>query len=147
MRPGDQAGLLTLTTTVTYVQTITADHAALRQAINGLKAKDDTAIARCPGPGEPDPAELSGAESHHRFDGRDGQPKQETSDQVIQTIGTSGLSISTIGLAPEWRRPLFWPRRIQPSVPGSKSRRCVQPCQHIRRIYPICSSCMAGVTK
>jgi Ca-activated chloride channel homolog len=44
MRPGDRAGLLTFNTKVTYAQEITADHTALDQAIQSLKAKDDTAM-------------------------------------------------------------------------------------------------------
>ena len=108
MRPGDQAGLLTFNTTVTYVQTITADHAALRQAINGLKAKDDTAMLDALVQANQILQNYPGRKAIIVLtDGMDNQSKK-TSDQVIQTIGTSGLSISTIGLGnPNGAGPYF----------------------------------------
>lgn len=44
MRPGDQAGLLTFNTNVTYLQAITTDRDALIQAINSLDARGDTTM-------------------------------------------------------------------------------------------------------
>ena len=98
MRPGDQAGLLIFNTKVTYTQTITTDHAALIQAINSLQAKDDTAMFDALAQADQILQNYPGRKAIIVLtDGMDNQSKK-TSDQVIQTIGTSGLSISTIGL-------------------------------------------------
>ncbi len=108
MRPGDQAGLLTFNTKVTYVQPITTDHAALSQAIKSSESRERYGHVRCPGPGESDPAGYPGRKAIIVLtDGLDNQSKN-TSDQVTQTIGTSGLSISTIGLGnPDNAGPFF----------------------------------------
>jgi len=108
MRPGDQAGLLTFNTKVTYAQTITTDHAALSQAINSLTAKDDTAMFDALAQADQILQNYSGRKAIIVLtDGIDNQSKK-TSDQVIQTIGTSGLSISTIGLGnPDNAGPYF----------------------------------------
>jgi len=147
MRPGDQAGLLTFNTTVTYVQTITADHAALRQAINGLKSKDDTAMLDALVQANQILQNYPGRKAIIVLtDGMDNQSKK-TSDQVIQTIGTSGLSISTIGLGnPNGAGPYFGLDESALKSLLKKPAVCTAMPTH-RRIYPICSSCMAGVTK
>ena len=108
MRPGDQAGLLVFNTRVTYIQTITSDHAALIQALNGLKAKDDTAMFDALAQANQILQNYPGRKAIIVLtDGMDNQSK-ETSDQVIKTIGTSGLSISTIGLGnPDGAGPYF----------------------------------------
>jgi len=108
MRTGDQAGLLAFNTKVTYVQTITSDHAALIQAINSLKAKDDTAMFDALAQANQILQNYPGRKAIIVLtDGMDNQSKK-TSDQVIQTIGTSGLSISTIGLGnPDGAGPYF----------------------------------------
>jgi len=108
MRPGDQAGLLTFNTKVTYVQTITTDQAALNQAINNLKAKDDTAMFDALAQANQILQNYPGRKAIIVLtDGMDNQSKK-TSDQVIQTIGTSGLSISAIGLGnPDGAGPYF----------------------------------------
>ena len=77
MRPGDQAGLLTFNTKVTYVQSITTDHAALSQAINSLKAQDDTAMFDALVQADLILQDYAGQESHHCLNGRNRQPKQE----------------------------------------------------------------------
>jgi VWFA-related protein len=98
MRPGDQSGLLTFNTTVSYLQEFTNDHDALIQKINSLDARGDTAmfdaLYMAAGlvqavPGRKEVIVLT--------DGLDNR-SAHTGDQVIQAIGTGGLSISTIGL-------------------------------------------------
>jgi Ca-activated chloride channel family protein len=108
MRPQDQAGLLTFNTKVTYVQPITTDHAALSQAIKSLKAENDTAMYDALVQANQILQDHSGRKAIIVLtDGLDNQSKK-TSDQVSQTIGTSGLSISTIGLGnPENAGPFF----------------------------------------
>ncbi len=98
MRPGDQAGLLTFNTEINYVQPVTTDREALTNAINGLKAKQDTMMYD---------ALLTGTEILSSLGGRkaiivlaDGLDNRSTStvDQVTEAIGPGGLTISTIGL-------------------------------------------------
>ncbi len=97
MRSGDQAGLLSFNTQATYVQTITTDHAALKSAIEGLKPIGNTAMFD---------ALVQGAQILQNVPGRkaiivltDGidNASHNNADNVIQSIGTGGLSISTIG--------------------------------------------------
>ncbi len=108
MRPGDQAGLLAFNTKVTYVLTITSDHVALSQAIKSLKAKNDTAMFDALVQADQILQNYPGRKAIIVLtDGMDNQSKQ-TSTQVIQAIGTSGLSISTIGLGnPDGAGPYF----------------------------------------
>ena len=108
MRPGDRAGLLAFNTKVTYVQTITSNHSALIQAINSLKAKDDTAMFDALAQANQILENYPGRKAVIVLtDGMDNQSKKNF-DQVIQTIGTSGLSISTIGLGnPDGAGPYF----------------------------------------
>ncbi len=97
MRSGDQAGLLSFNTQATYVQTITADKAALKQAIESLSPKGNTAMFD---------ALVQAAQILQTVSGRkaiivltDGidNASIHTQDEVIQSIGAGGLSISTIG--------------------------------------------------
>jgi Ca-activated chloride channel family protein len=108
MRPGDQAGLLTFNTKVTDVQPITTDHAALTRAINGLKAENDTAMFDALIKAENILQDVSGRKAIIVLtDGLDNQSKT-TAKQVTKAIGTSGLSISTIGLGnPDNAGPYF----------------------------------------
>jgi Ca-activated chloride channel homolog len=108
MRPGDRAGLLTFNTKVTYVQTITTDHTALGQAINNLKAENDTAMYDALVQAEQILKDYPGRKAIIVLtDGLDNQSKN-TPDQVTQSIGTGGLSISTIGLGnPDNAGPFF----------------------------------------
>ncbi len=98
MRAGDQAGLLTFNTSIKYASPITGDFNALVAAINGLRAKNDTAMYD---------ALLEAVEILEASSGRkaiivltDGLDNQSTytADDVIEQIGPAGLSISTIGL-------------------------------------------------
>ena len=98
MRPGDQAGLLTFNTEITYVQPVTADREALAKAIAELKAKNDTAMYDALVKGTEFLANTEGRKAIIVLtDGLDNRSKQDA-DQVIEQISPSGLSISTIGL-------------------------------------------------
>ncbi len=98
MRPGDRAGVLAFATQTETVQAITADHAALLSAIDGLQTHDDTAMYD---------ALYRATEVLNAVPGRkailvltDGMDNrsQHSADQVVATIGPGGLSISTLGL-------------------------------------------------
>ena len=108
MRPGDQAGLLTFNTKVTYVQPVTSDHASLKNAINSLRGQNDTAMFDALVQANTILQDYSGRKAIIVLtDGLDNQSKK-TSKQVIQTIGASGLSISAIGLGnPDNAGPYF----------------------------------------
>ena len=98
MRPSDQAGVLTFNTKVTYLQTITNNHAALIQAIQSLTAINDTAMFDAVDQATQILKDVSGRKAIIVLtDGLDNQSKH-TPAEVSQAIGTSGLSISTIGL-------------------------------------------------
>jgi len=97
MRAGDQAGLITFDTHVYYVQPITGDSQALTSAIDGLRTGSDTAMFDAIAQAE---QELSGVSGRKAIivltDGMDNQ-SSNTADSVIEQIGPSGLTISTIG--------------------------------------------------
>jgi VWFA-related protein len=97
MRPGDQAGLMTYDTKTYYVQPITADTAALTTAIDSLKPGSDTAMYNALVEAEKNLEPVNGRKSIIVMtDGMDNK-SQSTADNVIDGIGQSGLSISTIG--------------------------------------------------
>ncbi len=98
MRDGDQAGLVTFNTEVTTVQPVTQDRAALTKAIDGLKAKNDTAMFDALAQGEQTLQSVNGRKAIIVLtDGLDNRSKVKL-DQVTKDLGPSGLSISTIGL-------------------------------------------------
>ncbi len=97
-RPQDYVGLLAFNTQTDYVQPLTSDHQKLSDAIESLKADEDTAMYD---------ALVIAMELLEAIQGRvavialtDGlDNRSKTSPQeVIQMIGPEGLSISTIGL-------------------------------------------------
>ncbi|MFZ5808111.1 MAG: vWA domain-containing protein [Chloroflexota bacterium] len=97
-RPNDLTGLLTFNTRIKYEQPITQDHKILLKAIHNLKARDDTALYD---------ALLEGIRILEGLPGRkaiialtDGMDNRSQSNpkKVVDSIGVSGLSISTIGL-------------------------------------------------
>jgi len=98
MRAGDQAGLVSFNTQVNMVQPVTSDKAALIAGVDSLQPAGNTAMFD---------ALLSGVDVLKDVIGRkaiillsDGIDNRSGSgaDQVIETIGPAGLSISTIGL-------------------------------------------------
>jgi VWFA-related protein len=98
MRPDDQAGIISFNTAINTVQAVTSDHQALSAAINNLVAQSDTAMFDAlqkaievlkPLPGRKAIIVLT--------DGLDNS-SNSTSQDVIQAVGTGGVSISTIGL-------------------------------------------------
>jgi Ca-activated chloride channel family protein len=98
MRPGDQAGLLTFNTDVSYLQAITTDRPALIQAIDSLDARGDTTMYDALYQAAQIIQDLPGRKAIIVLtDGLDNRSKH-TSAEVIQEIGAGGLSISTIGL-------------------------------------------------
>ncbi len=98
MRPGDQAGLLTFNTEVTYLQMITTDRDALIRAIDSLDARGDTAMYDALVQAAQILQDIPGRKAIIVLtDGLDNLSKR-TADDVIQAIGVGGLSISTIGL-------------------------------------------------
>jgi Ca-activated chloride channel family protein len=98
MRPGDQAGVLAFNTKVSYVQPVTADHAALVASIDNLNAQNDTAMYDALNEGTNVLKDVPGRKAIIVLtDGLDNVSKA-TADQVVEAIGPSGLSISTIGL-------------------------------------------------
>ena len=98
MRPGDLAGLLAFNTEINYLQPITTDREALLTAIEGLKANQDTAMYDALAQAV---QILEGVEGRKAVialtDGLDNR-SLETPERVIEQIGPSGLSISTVGL-------------------------------------------------
>lgn len=98
MRPGDQVGLVTFNTDVTYVQPLTQDADLLRAAVDSLRAEEDTAMYD---------ALLQGVAWFEETGGRkaiivltDGLDNRSTveQDDVLDAIGPGGLTISTVGL-------------------------------------------------
>jgi VWFA-related protein len=98
LRTQDKAGIITFNTKVNLVSPITLDHSLLTKAIDKIQARDDTAMYDAlikaidtlnPLPGRKAIIVLT--------DGLDNK-SQSTPEQVLRSIGYSGLSISTIGL-------------------------------------------------
>ena len=97
MRAGDQAGLMTFDTSTYYVQPVTTDTAALTSAIDGLKTGGDTSMFDALVEAEKNLSSISGRKAIIVLtDGLDNH-SQNTVDNVIEQIGPSGLTISTIG--------------------------------------------------
>ncbi len=97
-RSDDMTGLIAFNTKIYPVQELTSDQEKLYEAIEGLNARDDTALydalAKAIGLMEP----VSGRQAVIALtDGMDNQSKISP-QEVLQMIGPEGLSISTIGL-------------------------------------------------
>ena len=98
MRSGDQAGLITYNTKYEYVQPITQDRDALKAAIDGIKTAGDTAMYDAVFAAEEILRDVPGRKAIIAVtDGLDNSSSHNEED-VISTIGPSGLSISTIGV-------------------------------------------------
>jgi Ca-activated chloride channel family protein len=97
-RPDDQIGLLAFNTEIEYVQPLTSNHEALKNAIESLRAQDDTAMYDAL---EQAIEYLSAVQGRKAIivltDGLDNRSKRSP-QEVIQMIGPEGLSISTVGL-------------------------------------------------
>jgi len=97
MRAGDQAGLVSFNTQIAYVQTITSDHEALKQAIESLIAKGNTAMYDALVQGTQILEPVPGRKAIIALTDGINNASVHTADEVIQSIGAGGLSISTIG--------------------------------------------------
>lgn len=98
MRPQDQAGLISYNTQVKVIQPVTGDKAKLMDAVNVLEADGDTAMYNALVQAEFALQNLSGRKAIILLtDGLDNHSSYSAND-VINGIGPSGLSISTIGL-------------------------------------------------
>jgi VWFA-related protein len=98
MRPGDKVGLLTFNTTVTYVQPITTDTIALIDAIDRLRAEEDTAMYDALSEAVNILAGETGRTAIITL--TDGMDNMSTFGlgEVMQQIGPRGTTISTVGL-------------------------------------------------
>jgi VWFA-related protein len=97
MRASDQAGLMTFDTQTYYVQPVTTDTATLTSAIDGLKTGGDTSMFDALVEAEKNLNAISGRKAIIVLaDGLDNH-SQNTVDTVIEQIGPSGLTISTVG--------------------------------------------------
>ena len=98
MRPGDQAAVISFNTQVTVVQPVTGDQAALLAAVDSLRPVGNTAMFDALVQGVDVLKDVQGRKAIILLsDGLDNR-SQATADDVINTIGPAGLSISTIGL-------------------------------------------------
>ncbi len=98
MRSGDMAGLIVFNSKVSVVQELTDDHKALLAAIKSLKAADDTAMYDALQKAVDILNPLKGRKAVIVLtDGLDNM-SQTTPLNVLDSIGETGLSISTIGL-------------------------------------------------
>ena len=98
MRSGDMAGLIAYNTKVTVAQELTDDHTSLLAAIDSLKAADDTAMFDA----LQKAVDMLSLQTGRKAiivltDGLDNR-SQTTPLNVLDSIGETGLSISTIGL-------------------------------------------------
>ncbi|NOH04816.1 MAG: VWA domain-containing protein [Chloroflexi bacterium] len=97
MRAGDQAGLITFDTQTYYVQPVTTDTTALLDAIDSLVTGGDTSMFDALIEAEKALETISGRKAIIVLaDGMDNH-STATADDVINQIGPSGLTISTIG--------------------------------------------------
>ncbi len=98
MRPGDQAGIIIFNTKTQYIQTITGDHNALNKAIDGIQTGGNTAMYDALITAEEALKTVQGRKAIITVtDGLDNSSSHNATD-VINAVGPSGLSISTIGL-------------------------------------------------
>ncbi len=98
LRPTDRVGLLAFHTEIFYVQPITTDRDLILSAIDGLEADEDTVLYDALGEAINILSEVKGRKAIVAItDGLD-TLSQSTPETVLEQIGPSGLSISTIGL-------------------------------------------------
>jgi len=98
LRPADRIGLLAFHTKIFYVQPITEDRELILNAIDNLKADEDTVMYDALIEGINILSEIKGRKGIVAItDGLD-TLSQATPESVLEQIGPAGLSISTIGL-------------------------------------------------
>ncbi|MEJ2448588.1 MAG: VWA domain-containing protein, partial [Anaerolineales bacterium] len=98
LRPTDRVGLLTFHSEIDYAQPITTDHQQVISAIEGLEAAEDTAMYDALAEAVEILSDVKGRKAVVVItDGLD-TLSQQTPESVLEKIGPSGLSISTIGL-------------------------------------------------
>jgi VWFA-related protein len=98
MRPNDKAGLISYNTQVKIIQPVTSDKSKLKDAVNILESGGDTSMYDALIQAEFALEPLSGRKAIILLtDGLDNHSRFTATD-VLNTIGPSGLSISTIGL-------------------------------------------------
>jgi VWFA-related protein len=98
LRPSDRIGLLAFHTKIFYVQPITEDRELILNAIDNLKADEDTVMYDALIEGINILSEIKGRKGIVAItDGLD-TLSQATPESVLEQIGPAGLSISTIGL-------------------------------------------------
>ena len=98
LRPTDRIGLLAFHTEIFYVQPITEDRELILNAIDNLKADEDTVMYDALIEGINILSEIKGRKGVVAItDGLD-TLSQATPESVLEQIGPTGLSISTIGL-------------------------------------------------
>lgn len=98
MRPGDQAGVIAFNTDVKIAQDVTTDRQALITAIDSLQPLGNTAMFDGLLKSVETLANVSGRKAIILLsDGIDNRSKAKE-DDVIKSIGSAGLTISTIGL-------------------------------------------------
>lgn len=97
MRPDDRTGLMAFNTEVYLVQQVTADRDAMLEAIDSLTTGSDTAMYDALVQAEQTLAEMPGRKAIIALtDGLDNSSTHVVQD-VIDGIGSSGLSISIVG--------------------------------------------------
>ncbi len=97
-RPSDMIGLISFNTKIEYTRPLTSDHQAMIEAIESLRAQDDTAMYDALGLGIEYLSSVTGRKAVIVLtDGLDNRSKKNPLE-VIHMIGPEGLSISTIGL-------------------------------------------------
>lgn len=97
MRPGDRTGLMAFNTEVYLVQQVTADRDAMLEAIDSLTTGSDTAMYDALVQAEQILGEIPGRKAIIALtDGLDNS-SSHLSEDVINGIGSSGLSISIVG--------------------------------------------------
>jgi VWFA-related protein len=98
IRSGDQAGLMIYNTKTTYIQPLTPDRGVLRAAIDGIQTGGDTAMYDALFAAEEILRDVRGRKAIIAVtDGLDNS-SSHVEDDIVNAIGPSGLSISTIGL-------------------------------------------------
>jgi VWFA-related protein len=118
MRPEDEAGLVSFSVEVDYVQPVTSDRQTLRAAIDGLTPGEDTAMYDALTRANEILASVEGRKAVIVLtDGMDNSSRV-TMEQVLSGIGPAGLSISTIGLGDPGKAGVSFEGLDEPALRG-----------------------------